>query len=229
MPTARLSVLPPALCALVLPVALAAQATHYPLTSVTGLRLHNVSAEPATLQGKQGLKVSMTADARRPTDERIAILDGTDFGDGVIEAEISGEVEPGVFEGARGFVGIAFRVDGDLRTFDAFYLRPTNGRADDQVRRNHSTQYISHPEWTWSKLRQDFPSRYESYVDLVPGRWTKVRIDVRGEKARLYVDDAKEPTLIVNDLKTGPTGRGAVALWIDVGTVAHFRNLSISR
>ncbi len=227
--TWRLSVLPLAFSALVLPVALAAQATQYALTSVAGLRLHNVSAEPATLEGRQGLKVTMTADARLPTDERLAVVTVTDFGDGVIEAEVAGDVQPGAFEGARGFVGIAFRVHSDLRTFDAFYLRPTNGRADDQVRRNHATQYISHPEWTWSKLRQDFPSRYESYVDLAPGRWTKVRIDVRGEKARLYVDDAKEPTLIVNDLKTAPNGRGAVALWIDNGTVAHFRNLSITR
>jgi hypothetical protein len=42
---------------------------------------------------------------------------------------------------ARGFAGIAFRVQPDLRTYDAFYLRPTNGRADDQVRRNHAAQY----------------------------------------------------------------------------------------
>jgi len=126
-------------------------------------------------------------------------------------------------------VGIAFRVQNDLRTYDAFYLRPTNGRADDQVRRNHAAQYISHPDWPWARLRQEFPSKYESYVDLLPGTWTKVRIDVRGEQARLYVHDMQQPTLIVNDLKSGAHAKGAVALWIDMDTVAHFRNLLVSR
>ena len=215
--------------ALLLPVALTAQPGRYPLTSAAGLRLQNVTAEPATLQGKPGLKVTMAADASQPTGDQLAVINDLEFGDGVIEAEIAGDVQPGAAEGARGFVGLAFRVQSDLRTFDAFYLRPTNGRADDQVRRNHSAQYISHPDWTWSKLRQEFPSKYEAYVDISPGTWTKVRIEVQGEKARLYVDDAKQPTLVINDVKTGPHGKGAVALWIDVGTVAHFRNLSVSK
>ena len=115
----------------------------------------------------------------------------------------------------------------DLRTYDAFYLRPTNGRADDQERRNHAVQYIAHPDWPWFRLRKETPSRYEAYADLVPGVWTKIKIDVRGDKARLYVNDAEQPTLLVNDLKSGATGKGAVALWLDQGTVAHFRNLSV--
>lgn len=69
--------------------------------------------------------------------------------------------------------------------------------------------------------------KYESYVDLLPGVWTKVKIDVRGERARLYVHDQEQPTLIVNDLKTGAQRNGGVALWIDRGTVAHFRTLSV--
>jgi hypothetical protein len=35
-------------------------------------------------------------------------------------------------------------------------------------------------------------------------------------------------TLVVNDLKMGPDARGAVALWIDGSTLAHFRNLDIT-
>jgi hypothetical protein len=223
----------------------AQQPRRYPLEALAGLRLHNVTAEPATLSGKKGLRITtsdewrrkmtaMTAEERDKatkvggTGEQLAIVDGLEFGNGVIEAEIAGAVEPGVFEGARGFVGIAFRVQKDLRTYDAFYLRPTNGRADDQVRRNHSVQYISHPDWTWSRLRTETPGKYESYVDLVPAEWTRIRIEVHGEQARLYVRDQVQPTLIVNDVKSGPNGRGAVGLWIDVSTVAHFRNLTVT-
>ncbi|HYU28596.1 MAG TPA: hypothetical protein VEK83_06180, partial [Gemmatimonadales bacterium] len=112
--------------------------------------------------------------------------------------------------------------------YDVFYLRPTNGRAEDQERRNHATQYISYPDWTWSRLRQETPSKYESYVDLEADRWTKIRIEVRGERARLYVHGQQQPALIVNDVKSGANRRGAVALWIGAGTVAHFRNLIVT-
>ena len=220
-----------AFLALLLPTVAIAQAARYPLTSTAGLRPHNVVAEPAVLQGKKGVKVSASQEALQPgaSVETLVLIDDLQFADGVIEAEIAGDVRSGAPEGARGFVGIAFRVQNDLRTYDAFYLRPTNGRADDQIRRNHAAQYISHPDWPWFRLRKEFPSKYESYVDLQPGTWTKVKIEVRGEQARLYVHDMKQPTLVVNDVKSGANGKGAVALWIDVGTIAHFRNLVVSK
>jgi len=71
------------------------------------------------------------------------------------------------------------------------------------------------------------PGKYEAYVDLVPGTWTKIKIEVRGEQARLYVHDNEQPTLIVKDVKSGANGHGGVALWLEPGTVAHFRNLTV--
>jgi hypothetical protein len=216
-----------------------AQAKPYALETVEGLRLHNVSAEPATLQGKKGLRITMSDEAltrfkgMTPEEqarlEQLAIVDGLDFGSGVIEAEIAGSPGPGAAGGARGFVGVAFRLQKDMQSYDAFYLRPTNGRAEDQERRNHAAQYVSHPDWPWFRLRKETPSKYESYVDLLPGAWTKVRIDVRGDRARLYVHGQEQPTLIVNDVKSGPNATGSVALWIGPGTVAHFRQLSVQR
>jgi hypothetical protein len=214
--------------ALLLPALLWAQTARFPLASIAGVRAHNVVAEPATLQGKKGLKIVAAQLSPQPGVETLALIEGVEFGDGVIEAEIAGDVRPGAPEGARGFVGIAFRVQPDLRTYDAFYLRPTNGRAGDQVRRNHSAQYISHPDWPWFRLRKEFPEKYESYVDIVPGAWTRVKIEVTGGQARLYVHDMKQPTLIVNDVRSGANARGAIALWIDTGTIAHFRNLVVS-
>ena len=220
-----------------LPSAPAAQVKRYALESAVGLRLHNVVAEPAVLQGKKGLRVTHSEEALRRLqtitgDEQarfpqLAVIEGLEFGNGVIQAEIAGEPAPGAGGDARGFVGIAFRLQNEGTTYDAFYLRPTNGRADDQERRNHAVQYISHPDWPWFRLRKETPSKYESYVDLLPGVWTKVKIEVSGERARLYVHEQQQPTLIVNDLKTGAHSKGAVALWIDRGTVAHFRDLTV--
>ncbi len=217
-----------------------AQVRHYPLETADGLVLHNVSAEPATLQGRKGLKLTLSADTRRKLEsmtpeartqtriEQLARIKDVEFSNGVIELEVAGAPAPDAPEGARGFVGVAFRVRPDAETFDAFYLRPTNGRADEQERRNRSTQYISHPDWPWFRLRKETPAKYESYVDLVPGEWTRIKVDVRGSVARLYVHGSEQPTLIVNDVKSGPTAIGGIALWIDVGTVAHFRNLTVT-
>jgi hypothetical protein len=96
------------------------------------------------------------------------------------------------------------------------------------LRRNHATQYVSHPEWPWSRLRQESPGKYEAYVDLVPGEWTRIRIEIHGEQARLYVHGAEQPVLIVNDLKSGANAHGSIALWIDAGTIAHFRDLRLT-
>jgi hypothetical protein len=234
-----------ALAALILLPAFAdAQSATVPLESAAGLRLHNVSATPATLQDRQGLRIQLSDETRSKLQamtpqeqqafaqaglgEQLAVIERSDFGDGVIEAEIAGAPRADAGEGARGFVGLAFRLQDDLKTYDAFYLRPTNGRADDQVRRNHSAQYIHHPDFPWFRLRKESPEKYEAYVDLVPNEWTKVRIEVRGVQAKLFVHGQPQPTLIVNDVKSGATGRGKIALWIDSGTVAHFRNLVVT-
>jgi len=156
------------------------------------------------------------------------VVTGSQFEDGLIEVDVAGDRIPGATEVAGGFVGIAFRVAPNGQPFEAFYLRPYNGRSDDQLQRNHSAQYISSPEYPWNRLRQEFPGKYETYVDLVPGDWTKMKIEVKGDKARLYVNNAPEPTLIVNHLLHGNT-RGAVALFITVGSVAHFSNLRVSK
>jgi hypothetical protein len=220
-----------------LPAGAAAQPKPYPLESAQGLRLINVTAEPATLQGRKGLKLTLSDDAARRLAgmppgqadlEQLAVIEALAFSSGTIEAEIAGAPGPAAAAGARGFVGIAFRLQDDAKTYDAFYLRPTNGRADDQERRNHSAQYISHPDWPWHRLRKETPSRYEAYVDLVPGEWTKVKIEVRGDRARLYVHDNQQPTLIVNDVKSGASATGGVALWLGPGTIAHFRNLTVT-
>lgn len=238
------------LAAVLLPGNISAQtARRFALESAAGLRLHNVAAEPATLEGNHGVRVTASPDFLRTMQnltpaqqqqlaqraridgvdlEELAVIEGVDFSNGAIEAEIAGSPATDAGTGARGFVGIAFRLQADMKTYDAFYLRPTNGRADDQERRNHATQYISHPDWTWLRLRQETPSRYESYVDVMPGTWTKIKIEVRGTTARLYVNDAAQPALIVNDVKSGANARGAVALWVGPGTVAHFRNLSVT-
>jgi Domain of Unknown Function (DUF1080). len=198
-----------------------------PLDSAKGLKPVNAKVEPVTYRGRKAIRVSDIAPQGTSDDGRFVVVSGSQFEDGLIEVDVAGDRIPGASEVARGFVGIAFRVAPDGPPFEAFYLRSYNGRSDDQLQRNHSVQYISSPEHPWNRLRQDFPAKYETYVDLVPGEWTKMKIEVKGDKASLYVNGAAQPTLIVNHLLHGKTN-GAVALFISVGSVAHFSNLRVS-
>lgn len=158
----------------------------------------------------------------------MAILNGQTFRDGTIEVEVAGRRGPYAVPTDRGFVGVVFRLSADRGKSEYIYLRPDNGRAEDQVQRNHSVQYSSHPDYPWPRLRKEFPEKYESYVDLQPGAWTRMRIEVAGTTARLFVHGNAQPNLIVNDLKHGAS-EGGVALWIGPGSEAFFSNLRITR
>jgi hypothetical protein len=184
----------------------------------------NVSIAQTNYKGRRAIQVVAKPEAANATS--YAVVKDVSFRDGVIEVELAGQPAAGAPADARGFIGIAFRVQGDGR-YEYIYLRPTNGRADDQIRRNHSAQYSSFPDFDFARSRQEAPEKYESYVDLQPGVWTKYRIEVEGPHARLYVHGAEQPCLIVNDLKLDPR-EGGVALWVGPGTEGYFSNLKVT-
>jgi hypothetical protein len=174
-----------------------------------------VRAAEAEYRGSKAVHIMQVPGAQG--EDTLAIVSGTELRDGVIEVDLAGAPAPGAFGDARGFIGVAFRVQPDAAKFELLYLRPTNGRAEDQLRRNHATQYVSFPDWPWQRTRQETPGLYESYVDLEPGVWTKVKIVLAGGKARL----------IVNGLKL-PPAKGGVGLWAGPGTDGYFANLRVA-
>jgi hypothetical protein len=220
------------MAAFLVPSDTAAQSS--PLDSDKGLQPHNVTMDRVSYRGRNAVRVMSLPNADAAYDQKsgtggggIVLLEGTSFHNGTIEVDVAGMPQANAPASARGFVGIAFRVPPDASKYDYVYIRPTNGRADDQERRNHSTQYASFPGNEWLKLRTESPGKYESYTDLIPGEWTHLKIEVNGVRMRLYVNGASQPTLLVNDLKLGD-GSGAIALWIGLGTEAHFANLRLT-
>lgn len=202
-----------------------------PLDSLNGLEIRNLpvgdSAPPnpkteiTTYRGRRAFRMLLDTDS-----QAIAVVKNSHFKDGTIEADVAGMPRQGAREDVRGFIGISFRVQEDGRRFETVYLRMTNGRADDQLRRNHSVQYTSDPDFPWYRLRKENPGVYESYVDLEAGAWTKIRIVVHGVKAAVYINSAQQPCLIVNDLKLGESS-GQIALYATSDTDAYFSNLSV--
>jgi hypothetical protein len=191
------------------------------------LELHNVRAEPVTYLGRRAMRITDAGPEGLGDAGRLAVVPGSSFEDGTIDVNLSGDTAPDAPPNLRGFVGIAFRITPDRSHFECFYLRTKNGRAEDQLQRNHSVQYISIPGFGWEKLRSDSPGKYESYVDLIPGQWTQMKIQVAGSHARLYINGAEQPALIVNDLKQSAVN-GQIALWVGPGTIAHFTDPNVT-
>jgi len=194
----------------------------YALSDTKDLVLVNTKADTVEYKGRKAARI--TKDTEK---DGFALLRGTDFRDGTIEGEFALKITapPGVR--MPGFVGIAFRARPDASRYELFYLRPGNSRSDDQSMRNHSAQYTSEPDFGWYRLRQEWPWVYESYAELQTDAWTKVRIEVKGRAARLYLNGSEQPTLVVDGLK-GEDLRGGVALWGYQGEEAYFSNLRIT-
>lgn len=181
------------------------------------------------MNGKQVVKVvkdSTQNGADLPTFVKVK---GIDLKDGAIEVKVLSRLLKNAPASARGFIGVAFHIDSLNSKFEGIYLRPTNGRAEDQLRRNHSIQYFSHPDYDFDRLRKEANGVYESYADMDLNEWITMRIEIKGKQAKLFLNNNKQPSLIVNDLKLGDNVSGAIGLWVDGGTEGYFKDLKITK
>lgn len=208
------------------PVATRAPFLESRLDSLDGLEIVGGTGEIVTYRGRRAVHLNPPPGGCGGDKAVIAIISGADFGDGTIEVEVAGAPRADAPADSRGFIGVEFRLSERGARGEVVYLRPTNGRADDQLRRNRSVQYESLPDFPWHRLRKESPGVYESYADLETGAWTKMRIVVSGITARLFVGGAAQPCLVVKDLKLGEA-RGPIALWSHVSTDGYFSNLRV--
>src|SRR5213594_3004159 len=166
------------------------------LADGNGLEVFHRTASSFSDGAKTGLRLSENA------GDGVAYLQGIEFTNGTIELDVRGKDVP-----QQSFVGVAFHgVDGT--TYDAIYFRPFNFRAEDPARRGHAVQYIAQPIYPWQKLRAEQPGKYERAIDPVPdpNAWFHVRVVVASPKVSVFVDDAKDPSLMVDQLSDRKKG-----------------------
>jgi hypothetical protein len=195
---------------------------------------HDVTVTRVSYLGRLALKVELTAPVQTRLRESgatnhpaLAILD-TSFVDGVIEADLAGEVNEDGRPDARGFVGLAFHAEEDTSKYEAVYLRMTNGRlakpTPDEPRIRRAIQYVAHPDFHFEVSREKFPGMYERGADIGPAMWIRLRLEVSGRRLRALIND--ELALTVEDLKlAGVPGR--IGLWVGDGTAGYFANVSV--
>lgn len=198
--------------------------------------ISNVTASVVQLNGEEVLKVerdlvalpfdikNLAATVDEPTFVK---LKNVNIENGVVEVKVLSRIQSNTpFPASQGFIGVAFRVKQDNSAYESIYLRPKVGRSENQFARNHTVQYYAYPDFKFDRLRNESKGEFETYADLGLDEWITMRIEFEGKKARLYLNDQKFPSFIVNEMK-GKMESGSIALWIDIGTEGYFKDLKI--
>lgn len=198
----------------------------------------NVTASVVKLNGKDVIKVerdlkALPFDVTRlgqTADEPTYVkLKNIDFENGVIEVKMLSQIQdPSPFQGAQGFIGVAFRIHENDSAYESIYLRPRVGRSDNQFARNKTVQYYAYPDYKFDRLRKEADGKYETTAPVGINEWITMRIEVNGERAEMFINDVKYSTFVVDKMK-GKTTHGAVALWVDIGTIGYFKDLKITK
>src|SRR5205809_6480169 len=185
------------------------------LADGNGLEVFHRTASSFSDGARTGLRLSENA------GDGVAYLQGIEFSNGTIEFDVRGkDVQQ------QSFVGVAFHgVDGT--TYDAIYFRPFNFKTEDPARRKRAVQYISHPTYTWQKLRTEQLGKFEQAVNPVPdpNAWFHVRVVVASPRVSVFVGDAKEPSLVVDQLSDRK--KGLIGLWVGNNSGGDFANFRI--
>jgi hypothetical protein len=180
------------------------------------------------LMGTQVLKVSADTTIKGFDEPTFAKIEGINLKNGTIEVKVLSRLLKNAPDWARGFIGLTFRINDENSKFESIYIRPTNGRADNQIRRNHSIQYFAYPDFKFERLRKEAPELYESYADMGLNEWINLKIELKGAKAKLFLNNSKYPVLIVNDLKLGENAVGGIGLWVGNWTEGFFKDLKVT-
>jgi hypothetical protein len=179
----------------------------------------NAEVRAATEQGRGVVRMRPKGEPGPGSNIGLALVQGVSFAEGTLEIDLKGNGQT-----ERSFLGVAFAVADDKR-FEAVYFRPFNFMREGEFRR-HAVQYVAWPVHTWEQLRADTPNVFEAAVKPVPdpSGWFHARVEVTKHKVSVWVDDAKEPCLVVERL--ADREQRQVGLFVD-SREGTFRDLKI--
>ena len=154
-------------------------------------------------------------------NEGIIWLPINDFKTGTIKIEMRGK---DVLQ--KSFIGVAFHGQDDT-TYDAVYCRPFNFLATDSVRKIHAIQYISHPIYTWNKLREERNGIFEKEIKNPPdpNDWFTMTLVIENKTIKAYINDAEIPALEVEKLANSQNGK--LGIFVGGGSGGDFQNVFI--
>lgn len=186
----------------------------------TAWRLTHAQAQSVDVDGKRAVHLIAEGDSANGI-VGLALPNGMAFSSGTIEVDLKGKNVR-----QNSFLGVAFNVV-DEKTFEAVYFRPFNFQADEPFRKR-AVQYIAWPANTWEQLRKNRAEQFENAVNPVPDPdgWFHASVEVNDTQVRVFVDGAKEPSLVVERLSKGGVRRPA-GLFVDSAD-GFYANLRLS-
>lgn len=154
--------------------------------------------------------------------EGLVWLPFKDFKNGTIEIQMRGK---DVFQ--RSFIGIGFH-RADERTYDAVYCRPFNFSAKDSTRRIHAVQYISHPYFTWDRLRKQSNAVFEKEIinPPDPNGWFTMKLVIQDATVKAFINNAAQPSLTVQKLSSA--SKGKIGLFTADSSGGDFKTIRIN-
>lgn len=188
----------------------------------------HTNAKLVEFQGEPVLQVTKSEKLMVFDENTYCKLEDVSFHNGIVEVKVLSRLLPDAPDFARGFIGLAFRIDKADTSFESFYVRPTNGRVEDAVRKNRAVQYFSYPNYTFDYFRERGITDFEAPADIGLDEWLTIKAVVEEEKAAVYVNDGEEPILSVENLKLGAEAKGSIGLFVDIGTQGFFKDLKIT-
>ena len=175
------------------------------------------------------LRVIKSGKINEYDENTYAKLINSSFHNGIIEVKMLSRLLEDAPDFARGFIGITYRINEDDTKFEAFYVRPTNGReCKDHVRKQHGCQYFSYPAYTFAYFREHGITKYENQVDIDLNEWMTLKAVIEDEKATFYLNNDPQPLLVVDQMMHDKSMRGNIGFFVDIGTEAFFKDLKIT-
>lgn len=188
----------------------------------------HTSVDEVLFDGRTVLRVTKKDKVGLYDENTYAKVRDLQFHNGTIEVKLLSRLLPDAPDFARGFIGIVYRANEDDSEFEAFYVRPTNGRACEDVgRRAHGCQYFSYPGYTFSYFREYGITKYEAEADIDLDEWITLKAIIENERAEFYLNQDTAPVLVVEDMKHGIGAKGSLGIFVDIGTEAFVSELKV--
>lgn len=203
-------------------------------TIPAGARLSKVVAEPRSIAGREGLWVALPGDIRANGLANIDYIDTENFvlldehfRTGTLEVDVYITLAHDAEPEDRGFAGLAYHIDENLKNFESVYLRGTNGLKENPPapRNVRAVQYFAFPDAKFDLLREEHPGVYEAPANIGLNEWINLRLDVTANGVTTYVNNEKVLEVVGSLCKTDS---GKIGLRVDIGSEAIFSNLKIT-
>ena len=180
-------------------------------------------------QGRQALRVELQhglgpeAMFQKPT----FVITSTALSDGIVEVDILARRSRGALPASQASAGIAFRINGSARAFEAVYLCPVNGRPMKPRASldRQAVKYFAYPEHLHAPTGGgSLAGSSEAGADIRPDSWIGLKLEINGPSVKTFV----EGKLVLEVQGNVPPTKGAIGLWVDIGTEAYFSNFHVT-